>query len=233
MSGDDNLWLAALAPEDREKLTARAQSFDLRLGDVVQTANEPIEWIYFPLRGLLSLVYTSEDGQTVETGMIGREGGSGMLAACGVGRAFVNHLVQIEGKAIRVPAAAPRALYETSAGFRAALWRLSEFMLIESRQSVVCQALHSAEARCARWLLESRDRGGCDETVPLTQEHLAAMLGVQRTTVSAVASTLQRDGLIRYSRGRIALVDVAGLERVACECRGVLRRFRRSVDLDT
>lgn len=232
VSVDDNLWLASLTVADREKLTSRLQPYELRLGDVVQTANEPVEWVYFPLSGLLSLVYTSAEGQTVETGMIGKEGGSGLLAACGVGRAFVNHLVQIEGQAVRAPASVCRSLYESSQTFRAALARQAELLLVEGRQSVVCQALHSAEARCARWLLESRDRAGCGETVPLTQEHLAAMLGVQRTTVSAVASELQRLGLIRYSRGRIGILDASGLERAACECRRVLRSFRRSIGED-
>lgn len=229
MSVHGNLWLAGLASDERDRL--KLQPFELRLGELVQTAHEPVEWVYFPLSGLLSLVYTSAEGHSVETGMVGREGASGLLAACGVGRAFVNHLVQIEGQALRAPASVCRSLYESSQTFREALARETEMLLVEGRQSVVCQALHSAEARCARWLLESRDRAGCGDVVPLTQEHLAAMLGVQRTTVSAVASTLQRDNLIRYSRGRISILDAPGLERAACECRDVLRRFRHTTGL--
>ena len=102
MGVDGNRWLASLPLEERERL--KLQPFELRLGELVQTAHEPVEWVYFPTAGLLSLVYTTADGETVETGMIGREGGSGLLAACGVGRPFVNHLVQIEGRALRASA---------------------------------------------------------------------------------------------------------------------------------
>lgn len=231
MNVEANHWLGGLPPADLDALKPRLQEYELRLGDVVQSAHERVEWVYFPLRGLLSLVYTSRDGATVETGMVGAEGVSGVLEACNSAPVYMNHLVQIEGQALRAPAAICRSLYESSPTFRERVTASAHLLLNEARQSVVCQALHSAEARFARWLLESRDRAGCDETVPLTQEHLAAMLGVQRTTVSAVASTMQREGLVRYSRGRIVLLDVPGLERIACECRDAMRGYRENQGL--
>ena len=106
------------------------------------------------------------------------------------------------------------------------VWRYAEIMLAEARQSVVCQAMHSVEGRCARWLLESRDRSGVGDRLPLTQEYLAAMLGVQRTTVNPIAGALQRRGLIQYSRGRIDILDAEGLQRAACDCRRVLPEHR-------
>lgn len=227
---EGNAWLCGLSAPDLDALRPRLQDHALHLGDVLQAAHEPAQWVYFPVQGLLSLVYTSLDGATVETGMVGQEGASGLQEACSGAAVYVNHLVQIEGRALRAPASACRTLHETSPTFRQAVGASADLLLNEARQSVVCQALHSAEARFARWLLESRDRAACAETVPLTQEHLAAMLGVQRTTISAVASTLQKAGLVRYSRGRIVLLDPAGLERIACECRSAMRRYRENAE---
>ena len=229
VDGVGNLLLARLSPEDRAHLEPRLTPFEFRLGEVLQRPGEPVDSVYFVDRGLLSVVASDRNGETVETSMVGREGASGLVAACGVGVPYMTHLVQIEGAGRRAPAALCRGLFQSSAAFRDIVTRHTQHVLAETRQSAVCQAMHSAEGRCARWLLESGDRAGCGDLVPLTQEYLAAMLGVQRTTVSAVASTLQRAGLIRYSRGRIRILDHPGLERASCDCRKAVKEFRETV----
>ena len=226
MDRPDNSLLRALSAEDFDRLRPHLQEVKLDLGDVLYAPFDPVPWVCWVETGLLSIVASSPEGQSVETSMIGREGASGLVEACGRGASFLTVLVQIEGRGWRMPASACRELAEQSAGFRQMVWNYSEIMLAESRQSVVCQAMHGVEGRCARWLLESRDRSGVGDRLPLTQEYLAAMLGVQRTTVNPIAGALQRRGLIQYSRGRIDIIDGEGLEAVACDCRRVLPEYR-------
>ena len=223
----DNALLRALSDEDYARLQPHLKEVKLELGDVVYAPGDPVEQVLWVETGLLSLVASSPDGQSVETSMVGREGASGLVEACGRGTSYMTVLVQVEGRAWRAPAAVCRELAEEGPSFRRAVWNYTEIMLSEARQSVVCQAMHQVEGRCARWLLETRDRSGKGETLPLTQEYLAAMLGVQRSTVSPIAGALQRRGLIQYSRGRIDIVDAEGLEAAACSCRRMLAEHRQ------
>ena len=154
--------------------------------------------------------------------MAGYEGAAGLVEACGSGVANTYTVVQVDGPAWRVRAEDCRAMATEGGALTRTLITLMEFQLTESRQSALCRSFHRAEKRLARWLLESRDRSRAKTTLPVTQEFLAAMLGVRRTTVTAFASELQQRGLIRYSRGKIELTDIDGLEQVACECRQVL-----------
>ena len=226
MDRPDNALLRSLSDEDYERLRPHLQEVQLDLGDVVHAMSDPVTYVCWVERGLLSIVSSSMEGQSVETSMVGREGASGLVEACGRGVSYLTVLVQIEGRGFRTRASVVRELAESSSGFREMLWNYTELMLAESRQAAVCQAMHSVEGRCARWLLESRDRSALGDRLPLTQEYLAAMLGVQRTTVNPIASGLQRRGLIQYSRGRIDIVDAPGLERSACDCRRVLTEHR-------
>lgn len=226
MERPDNALLRALSDEDFARLRPQLQEVKLELGDVLYAPFDPVNFVCWPEAGLLSIVASTMDGQSVETSMIGREGASGLVEACGQGASYLTVLVQIEGRGWRATASACRELAEQSPAFRRMVWNYTEIMLAEARQSVVCQAMHSVEGRCARWLLESRDRSGVGDRLPLTQEYLAAMLGVQRTTVNPIAGALQRRGLIQYSRGRIDIVDGAGLEASACDCRRVLTEHR-------
>ena len=226
MNRPDNALLRALGDDEFERLRPHLNEVELELGDVLYAAGDPVPFVCWPEIGLLSIVASSMEGQSVETSMIGREGAAGLIEACGAGPSYLTVLVQVEGRGWRAPARACRELAEQSAGFRRVVWNFAEIMLAESRQSVVCQAMHSVEGRCARWLLETRDRSGVGDRLPLTQEYLAAMLGVQRTTVNPIAGSLQRRGLINYSRGRIDIVDPTGLEGAACDCRRSLAEFR-------
>ena len=232
MDRPDNALLRALTPEDFDRLAPHLRPDELKLGDLIYAPEDKVERVTFVETGLLSIVFSSLGGQSVETSMIGREGASGLLEACGSGFSFLTVLVQVEGRGVSLPASVVRDLSDRSAAFRDVLHRYGEAMLAEGRQSVVCQALHPVEQRCARWLIESADRSGCDSRLPLTQEYLAAMLGVQRTTVTPIAAMLQRRGLIRYTRGRIDILDPPGLDRAACECRPNIKAHRKRLGLD-
>jgi CRP-like cAMP-binding protein len=226
MNRPDNALLRAISDEDFDRLRPHLHEVKLDLGDLLYAPFDPVPFVCWVETGLLSIVASSPEGQSVETSMIGREGAGGLVEACGQGVSYLTVLVQMPGRGWRAPASACRDLAEQSPTFRRMVWRYTEIMLAEARQSVVCQAMHSVEGRCARWLLESRDRSGIGDRLPLTQEYLAAMLGVQRTTVNPIAGALQRRGLIQYSRGRIDIVDGAGLEQAACDCRRTLTEHR-------
>jgi hypothetical protein len=164
--------------------------------------------------------------------MVGNEGALGVVETMGTGITPTTSLVQVDGHALRAPAAAFKALVLATPDILSRTFALVEVQISESRQSGMCQALHTVEPRFARWLLESMERCGGRTKLPLTQEFIAAMLGVQRTTVNAFATQLQKAGLISYSRGSVELVDPAGLEHLACECRGELRRQRKRIGLE-
>lgn len=224
-----NALLRAMSAEDFEQLRPHLRPIALELGDIVHGPGDPVERVVWPEIGLLSVVASSFEGRSVETSMVGREGASALVEACGSGVSFMTVLVQVEGRAVSAPASACRAVADRSVAFRNLVTRYAEAMLAEARQSVVCQAMHEAEARCARWIMETRDRSGLTGSLPLTQEYLAAMLGVQRTTVTPIASALQQRGLIRYSRGRIDVLEPERLDAVACRCRRAITEHRERV----
>jgi len=228
----ENAFLSQLSGADARELQRQIRPVHLELGDVLTACGDLVSHIYFPETALLSIVSSSFGGQSVEVGMVGREGGGGLLEILTKRPTPYTILVQIEGEAWQAPASAVRSLSETSPSFRQALWDQIAFSTTEARQAVVCQARHRGDRRLARWLLEAMERigrdGAADDFVPLTQEYLAAMLGMQRTTVSTMAREMQSRGLIRYQRGRIHIVDRNALEKVACECRSILREARRA-----
>ena len=154
---------------------------------------------------------------------VGNEGAVGAGALLDDNTATGRYLVQLPGSALAIEPAKLRIALEESPSLRALLAAYARAFVGQVMQSVACNAVHSAEERCARWLLMTHDRSGGD-TFALTQEFLAQMLGVHRPTVTIVARTLQRAGLIRYSRGSITVLDRAGLEEAACECYHLIRR---------
>lgn len=222
MSLFENAVLASLGQVEALQLTAKGARIDLEFGSPLWEAGDRIDWVYFPEGALLSNIRYTEEGQATETGMAGYEGAAGLVEACGSRLASTNTVVQVGGPAWRVPAEDCRALGFKGGSLTETLLRQMEFQLTESRQSALCRSFHLAEARMARWLLESRDRSGVTDVLPMTQEFLAAMLGVRRTTVTAFAREMQQRDLIRYSRGKIEIIDPEGLESLACECRQVL-----------
>ena len=215
----ENRLLALLPAAELAHLRGRAEVVKLRHGFRAIVPDRPINEVYFPLTCLLSLVTTMEDGATVESGTIGREGMSGIPVVLNAGQTTMPTFCQIPGDAVRVRSEHVRDLYEHSAEARRILNRYVQTIVVVGSQSAACNALHRVEARTCRWLLMSSDGVGSEE-VNLTQEYLAAMLGVRRPGVTEVAGKLRAEGLIDYTRGQIRILDRAGMEQLACECYG-------------
>ena len=226
MSRPENAFLLSLSDSIYARLGEQFHSVDLPHGVEIQRNELNTGWVYFPTSAVLSMIASDRSAQTAETSMVGREGAAGLIEACGSGMSTIDSVAQVDGHAWRTPAAWCRKLALEEPDFAAAAWKIAELQLAESRQSALCQAMHKVEERFARWMLESFDRSGGRNPLPLTQEFLAAMLGVQRTTVSQFASELQRKDLIRYRRGQVEILDTAGLERLACDCRVLAQQQR-------
>lgn len=217
----ENHFLDSLAAGDLRELRPQLTPVNLTRNDVLDEVDRPITHIYFPVQAILSVVTVMRSGAQVESRTIGRESGYGLLHALGSPLAFERMLVQVGGGAWRVPLAALRQAALTSASLVEAIVHHAQASIVQAAQNTACNSLHPAEQRLCRWLLLTQDRLGT-EVVPLTQEHLSIMLGVQRTTVTAIASQLQDRGAISYVRGRITVVDREALERCACECYGAI-----------
>jgi CRP-like cAMP-binding protein len=219
-----NRILAALEPEDFEVLAPHLESVTLLRGQVLYEAGDTILHAYFPQDAVVSLVNVMEDGSSVEVGVFGREGVLGLLSALVTREAFGRYIVQISGTASRIPFERLNQLRNARPKLRQLIMNYGEVLLAQTFQTVSCNAVHAVEARCCRWILSMHDRAD-QNTLPLTHEFLAEMLGVQRSTVSVVTRTLQTAGLIQQSRGGITVANRAGLEEAACECYGKIRRI--------
>ncbi|HJQ33564.1 MAG TPA: Crp/Fnr family transcriptional regulator [Pyrinomonadaceae bacterium] len=213
----ENRLLALLPEGELEHLSRQAEVVSLDYGFCAITPDVPIRDVYFPTGCLLSMVTATEDGGSVESGTIGREGMSGIPVVLNAGQTTMPTFVQIPGRAVRVKADVVREAYESRAEVRRLLNRYIHTVVVVGSQSAACNALHGVEARMCRWLLMSSDGVGSNE-VRLTQEYLAVMLGVRRPGVTEVAGRLRAEGLIDYRRGQINILDRAALERHACEC---------------
>jgi CRP-like cAMP-binding protein len=219
-----NRLLAAMAPEDLARLQPHLEVLeDLPRGTVLYKNGEPIRYAYFPHDCMISLVAVMEDGGMVEMTVFGREAVLGLVSAFVSGEALGRYVVQLPGSASRIPVEHLQAVIRTSTGLQELFWRYTGALLAQTFQTVACNAVHAVEARCARWILSTHDRVDQD-TLPLTHEFLAEMLGVQRSTVSLVTRSLQTAGLIVQSRGVITVTDRAGLEETACESYRTIRR---------
>lgn len=212
-----NHLIAQLTPEDRDAVSAIATPFEFALGHVFCEAGDLVTHLYFVDTGIVSAVAVMEDGRTVEAYMVGPEGVTSPAAAAVSAHTFSRLAAQAPGSARRVEAARLRGLMNERPGLRAVLAEYAVAVQNELEQSSACNALHRADQRFAKWLLRCHDRVEGD-TLNLTQEYLAAMLGSQRTTVNEAAQTLQKAGAITYSRGKVTINDRTALERVACEC---------------
>ena len=218
-----NLLLAALPVEDLALISPHLAQVELDRGRLIYDPGDRVDTIYFPHDGVLSLMTLMENGAAIESATIGREGALGLSAAVSPRTSLVRAIVQTPTRGVRISASHLHEAWQKSARLRELVERHNEALFGHALQSVGCNALHSVEARFCRWLLTCHDRISND-TVALTQEFLADMLGVQRTTVTAVARALQAKGAIRYRRGVVDIVDRGVLESLACECYGVIRR---------
>jgi CRP-like cAMP-binding protein len=227
-----NRLLSALEPADFAWLEPHLESVDLPKGKVIYKAGDAIGYTYFPHNTFVSLVTVLKNGGSVEVAVFGRESAFGFVSAMISRRSFGQYIVQFAGSASRVSTERLHEAISLRPKIRHLLLRFTEAILTQSLQSVACNAVHSVEARCCRWILSTRDRMDQD-TLPLTHELLAEMLGVQRSTVSSITRSLQISGLIRQGRGVITITDRAGLEETACECYDLIREsFERLLPAD-
>lgn len=217
-----NRLLAGLTSEELERLHPHLEQVSLSHGQVIILPEEPIEFAYFPLNSLLSLVTVMEDGSTVEASAIGCEGMAGLPILLDAGTTPMRTLTQIPGKAVRIKAKIIKQEFDRGGALQKLLYRYIHTIIVIGSQSAACNRLHHLEARLCRWLLMSSDGVGSTE-LPLTQEFLATMLGVRRAGVTEAASQLQSKGLIRYQRGYIQIIDTKSLETAACECYGIVK----------
>jgi len=217
-----NRLLAAIRRRDFELIQRQLAPIELERGQVLFEPGDDVVTTYFPgSRTMVSLLIITRDGREVEAATIGREGAVGGIVSAGAKPAYGRAVVTIPGGALAIPTAALEALKDESPAFSDLFSRYADALLAQLMQSVACNALHSVESRASRWLLATHDRAG-DAIIHLTQESLAEMLGVQRTTVTGVVRGLEERGLIRRHRGRVEVVDRKGLERQACECYGAV-----------
>lgn len=221
-----NSFLRALVEDDDEgHLLSRVEPLHLVPNQTVYEADDRVDYIYFPTGGLISVVSVMVSGQTVETSVVGQEGAVGFVEAIGSRIVFSRCFCQVDGDCLRIPAASFRKAYDASPRIRARVADHVELLLSELRQAIGCNALHSASQRLAWWLLECQDRVCGREILPLTQDFLATMMGVQRTTVTQYALQLAEKGVIKTRRGHVHILDRPGLEAEACECYVSTRRI--------
>jgi CRP-like cAMP-binding protein len=221
--------LNSISPKDREALAPHLKLVELESGDVLYEPDRPVDRVYFPNTAVLSVVMVMEDGRTVEADTVGFESAVGLIAALGASMSVNRTFTQIPGTVIGLPATRLRQQADESAALRMVLLRHAQANLAQAHQSVACNALHGVEQRLCRWLLASNDRTD-REVVELTQQYLATMVGVQRTTITQSLRELTTAGLIRQGRGQIQILNRRGLEARACECyRTLLHTMNRVI----
>jgi len=224
----ENLWLAALAAPDRERLEPHLEERAFRQGQTLYEAGEAVEAVWFPLNGVVSLMTLLADDRMVETAVIGREGLVGVTCGPLNARASSRAIAQIDGSAACCPAEVFSAALAESDEMRGALSRFTESLLAQVQQNAACNAQHRLDERLARWLLTVHDRADGDRFA-LTQADIAGMLGVRRATVSEVGSELEGKGLIRRGRGWVQVLDRPALERASCGCYAMVRSVMKDL----
>ena len=231
MAQSPNRILNALPQNIFAAMEPHLRNVTLTFGDVLAETDHPVRHVYFPFSGVVSLVVEMDVGEMIETAMVGRPGVVNGTSALDGNVSLHKGIVQIAGAAATIGPEGLRKLAHECGPLQALLIRHEQVLLAQAQQSAGCNASHTVEARMCRWLLRMRDLTQSND-LKLTQEFLAQMLGVRRTSVSLVAGTLQRAGLIKYARGNIHLLDLEQLEQSACECyRTVKERYDRLLAL--
>ena len=217
-----NSVLSQLEPAIALRAGNRIEKVEVRRGTVLQETGATVQWVWFPENALICIESENLQGESVSGGMIGWNGAYGAFEACGSRTSFSRGLVQISGMCHKVRADHYREMFEHSSGLRLAIHRHVEALMVEARQLVACAALHPVESRLCRVLLDASERSHGGSVLSLTQETLARILGVQRTTIALTSSSLQKNGLIRTGRGNVELLNTSRLEATACSCRGTI-----------
>ncbi len=218
-----NRLLASLPAADRDKLRPHFELMAYELAHPLIIPGQPIRYAYFPISCLASLVIVLEDGSTVESSSVGREGMVGIPVILGAVTTPMQTVIQIPGEALRIDSEILKEQFERSGALHSVLTRYVHTLFMIASQSAACNRRHGVDARLARWLLTSSDGVGSNQ-LAITQEFLAAMLGVRRAGVTEAAVKLQSAGWIAYSRGFVEVLDRRALERAACECYDVVRQ---------
>ncbi len=222
-----NRILAALPASEYAMVAKGLTHVDLHLGETLHRAGDRIDQVYFPDTGFISVLTVLSDGSPLEIGLIGAEGVAGVSVILGATASYSETMCQTGGGAFRMPVATFKDAVAQAPHMRDLLLRYVHVFGAQVAQTAACNAHHELGQRLARWLLAAHDRSGRAE-LSLTQDLIAVMLGVRRSTVSIAASTLQKAGVIRYQHGRITIVDRVGLENAACECyEAVASEYRR------
>ncbi len=219
-----NRLLGMLPAAEFSLLSADLKEVALEHGAVLRESGDRLQHVYFPHSGMISILTVLPSGETVETATVGSEGAVGVTAGLGSRFSFGRAIVKLSGTASCIPSSRFLAAVAQGSALRELMLRYNEVMLAQTQQAAACNILHDVEARLCRWLLHTHDRIDND-IVPLTQEFLAEMLGVRRTTVTIMARMLQSAGMIRYRRGHIHILNRGALEDSACDCYRVIRRL--------
>lgn len=217
-----NHLLAALPRQEYKRLSPHLESVPLPFMEVLYGGGEPITHVYFPDDGLISLLVVMEDGTLREVGLIGNDGMLGLPVVLGMNATPHRALIQMPGSALRMKAKALRNELRQEGALRGLLQRYAHALFTQVSQSAACVSSHAVERRLSRWLLMTHDRAPGDE-FEMKHEFMAMMLGVTRSVVTRAAGHFQKEKLIRYTRGRVTVLDRRGLEATACECYGALK----------
>jgi CRP-like cAMP-binding protein len=219
----ENRILAALPRQEQERLLPHLEQVRLETGQQLYESGEPIRYAYFPESALIALLSVTEDGATVEVGLVGNEGMLGIPILLQSETLPYRTIVQSPGSAQRMRAGFLQKEFNLCGPFHDRLLRYLHVLITQLAQAGVCNRFHTIEQRLCRWLLAAQDRIKSTE-LKFTQESLSQMLGTDRTSVTETASTLQKAGLIRYSRGHITILDREGLGAAACECHAIIKK---------
>jgi CRP-like cAMP-binding protein len=211
-----NRLLARLSSDILEKISPHLSIVELERGQILAETHQPVRLVYFPHQGVISCVVQLVGGDAVETGMIGNDGQFGASQAIEDSVSLNQVVIQIGGPASVISVLQLSLLAREFVPFRALLLRFDQFLMAQIQQTAACNAIHPVEQRFCRWLLRMHELAGTE--LPITQEFLAEMMGVRRTSVSEVAGRLQAAGLISYARGLIKIIDKEGLAAFACDC---------------
>jgi len=226
-----NLILSVLDPAEREGLWPFLELCPLVWHAVLHEPGEPIEFAYFPNSGVVSLVVSVKDGKSVEVGVVGREGFFGAALAGGLDKSPHRALVQVPGDAYRIRATVLRELLPAAPKLRVLMTRYALIQSMQLAQTAACNRLHALDQRMARWVLMTHDRTNA-QTLNMTHERLASLLGTDRPSVSDAASAFQKSGIIAYKRGSLKILSRRKLKEAACECYGIMQEYYSQLGLE-
>ena len=218
--------LLAMTPREFSLVRPHLQFVDLEQHRILYEPHKKLKFMYFPNRGLISLVVVLKSGKTVEAGIVGKEGASGTALAAGVSTSALREIVQISGEGFRIKGKLFQKLLSDMPGLRKALNRYNVLLGMQVSQTAACNRLHEIEQRLARWLLMAED-SAATSMLGITHDFLATMLGTDRPSVTLAAGLLQKAGLIEYGRGTVKITNRPQLEAFACECYSVIRDYGR------